>query len=300
MYAYGAIAKLNVDWLRGEPMYSILVGGHPLVPAIAQSFPPALLAYGIAYTGILADAAIPALLAFRRTVVIGFIYACAFHILNAIFLNIGIFSYLAMAAITIFFAPDWPRRWLGGPAPIVRKPTSPPAASTRLLLVGLHLYMAFQLLFPFRHLLFPGMVSWTEEGHRFAWHMKLRQKHSLIAIRAQDPISGRRWDIDPRSDLRVRQLRKLGTFPDIMLQYVHHHRDRLRAQGIRDPIITVDWFCSLNGRPYQRLIEPTVNLAAVDRSWRHAPWILPLSDAATDHATEQELADESLIETTDQ
>ena len=302
MYAYGAIAKLNVDWLRGEPMYSILREGHALVPGIAGNFSPTLLAYGIAYTGLLADAAIPALLAFRRTVLIGFIYACAFHILNAIFLNIGIFSYLAMGAITIFFAPDWPRRWLGPPAPIAPPQPSPARGTTpatRVLLVGLHLYIAFQLLFPFRHLLFPGVVSWTEEGHRFAWHMKLRKKHSLIAIRAQDPTNGQRWNIDPRADLRTRQLRKLGTFPDIMLQYVHHHRDRLRAQG-RDPIITVDWFCSLNGRPYQRLIDPNVNLAAVDRSWRHAPWILPLSNAATDHATAQDLADESLIKVTDQ
>jgi hypothetical protein len=129
--------------------------------------------------------------------------------------------------------------------------------------------------------------------------MKLRKKNSLVAIRAQDPVTGRRWDIDPRADLRPRQLRKLGTFPDIMLQYVHHHRDRLRAQGMSDPIITVDWFCSLNGRPYQRLIDPHVNLAAVDRSWRHVPWIVPLSDAAEDHATALDLADDSLIKVTD-
>jgi hypothetical protein len=300
MYSYGAIAKLNPDWLRGEPMYSILIQGHWLVPEIAYRFPPALLAYAIAYAGILADAAIPLLLAFRRTVVIGFIYACIFHVLNAIFLNIGIFSYLAMAAITIFFAPDWPRRWIG------RRPdaeTSPPRAhatvgSTRTFLIALHCYMAFQLLFPFRHLLFPGVVSWTEEGHRFAWHMKLRRKNSLMAIRVQDPATGRRWNIDPREDLSSRQLRKLGTFPDIMVQYVQHHRDELRAHGVPNPIITVDWFCSLNGRPYQRLIDPTVNLAAVERSWRHAPWILPLSNDSSAHATPEELADASLIKVT--
>lgn len=297
VYSYGAIAKLNPDWLRGEPMYSILLGNSAEVPEIARIIPAQVLAYGIAIGGIIADAAIPLLLAFRRTVMIGFVYACIFHILNAIFLNIGIFSYLAMAAITIFFAPDWPRRWIGRDA----RPTVPATAfaldpSLRRMLVALHLYMAFQLLFPFRHLLFPGVVSWTEEGHRFAWHMKLRRKHSFIAIHAQDPATGRRWNIDPRDDLRARQMRKLGTFPDIVLQYVHHHRDRLRAEGIRDPVITVDWFCSLNGRPYQRLVDPTVNLAAVERTWRRSPWILPLSDDPADHATEADLANQSLID----
>jgi len=34
---------------------------------------------------------------------------------------------------------------------------------------------ALTLLF-LRHWLYPGNVSWTEEGHRYAWHMKLRDK----------------------------------------------------------------------------------------------------------------------------
>jgi vitamin K-dependent gamma-carboxylase len=71
---------------------------------------------------------------------------------------------------------------------------------------------------------------------------------------------------------------KLRTAPDLLLQYVHAQRDRLRAAGVADPVITVDWWCSLNGRPPQRLVDPAVNLAAVERSWRPAPWILPLAD----------------------
>jgi hypothetical protein len=108
--------------------------------------------------------------------------------------------------------------------------------------------------------------------------MKLRQKKSLLAIHAADPQTGRRWVIDPRADLRPRQLRKLGTFPDILLQYAHYHRDKLRREGIAQPIITVDWFCSLNGRPYYRLVDPDANLASAERSWRAAKWILPLPD----------------------
>jgi hypothetical protein len=298
MYFYGALAKLNADWLRAEPMYSALVRGDPQVPAIAQHLPPALLAYGIAYGGIVADFAVPLLLAFRRTVVFGFAYACVFHLLNGIFLNIGIFSYLAVGAITIFFPPDWPRRaWArlrrfaaaatvreqsSLPVPKDARVEAPSAAHPRManraLLVALHLYMLVQLLVPLRHLLYPGTVGWTEEGHRFSWHMKLRQKKSLIAIHATDPQTGRTWTIDPRLDLRPRQLRKLGTFPDILLQYVHYHRDRLRREGMAQPVITVDWFCSLNGRPYQRLVDPRVNLASVERSWRPERWLLPLED----------------------
>lgn len=278
VYFYGAIAKLNADWLAGEPMYSELVRHGPDVPQIATHFPPALLAYAIAYGGILVDASVPILLCFRRTRWFGFTVAVLFHALNEIFLRIGVFSYLMTGAITIFFPPDWPRRvWhrLGkSPAPARPPVTTKAPASSLALLVALHVYVLVQLLVPLRHWLYPGRVSWTEEGHRFSWHMKLRKKDSRVTIYATDPASGRRWVIDPNKDLRPRQLRKLYTFPDILVQYAHYKRDQLRAQGIENPIITADWLCSLNGGPYERLIDPNVNLADVELSLRPAPWIL--------------------------
>jgi len=277
VYFYGAIAKVNPDWLRGEPMYSELAKRGEDVPPIAYNFPPALLAYVIAYSGLLVDAAIPVLLSIRRLRWVGYAVAFAFHALNAIFLHIGIFSYLMIGAITIFFEPDWPRRaarYFGrtaGAAPLVRQE----GRTGILVLAFLHVYVAFQLLFPFRHLLFPGDVSWSEEGHRFAWHMKLRKKDSNISILATDPSTGRRWAIDPRKELRPRQLAKLATFPDIMLQYVHHTRDRLKRDGVADPEIRVEWKASLNGGPVGLLLDPSVDLAKVERSWRPSPWILP-------------------------
>jgi hypothetical protein len=278
VYFYGAIAKLNPDWLAGEPMYSLIVNHDPEVPDVAYHLPPALLAYFIAYAGIVIDTVVPILLVVPRTVPYGFAIAAVFHLLNEIFLRIGVFSYLMTGAVTIFFAPDWPRRFLGRLTEKVGEP-GPPAGLPRrrgsaAFLVALHLYALAQLLIPLRHLLYPGYVSWTEEGHRFAWHMKLRRKNSTMVITVTDPVTGHRWTVDPRQDLNVRQLRKLHTFPDILLQYAHHLRDRLRVDGIADPIITVDWQCSLNGAPARRLVDPNVNLATVERSIWPAPWIL--------------------------
>jgi vitamin K-dependent gamma-carboxylase len=104
--------------------------------------------------------------------------------------------------------------------------------------------------------------------------MKLRKKESSMIITVTDPATGRQWTVDPRRDLNPRQVRKLHTFPDILVQYAHYVRDRLRAEGIADPIITVDWQCSLNGAPPRRLVDPKVNFAAVERSIWPAPWIL--------------------------
>jgi hypothetical protein len=280
VYFYGAIAKLNPDWLAGEPMYSEIVRRAPDVPSIAAHVPPALLAYGIAYGGLLFDATVPVLLCFRRTRRIGFLLAAVFHLLNDLFLKIGVFSYLMTGAITVFFDPDWPRqlrrRWRGhaAPAPAAPAPAPPASPWQRAGLVVLHLYVLVQLLVPLRHWLYPGAVGWTEDGHRFSWHMKLREKVGTMTITVTDPATARRWRIDPADDLRERQLQKLYTFPDIVLQYVHYKRDELRAQGIAHPRITVDWQCSLNGAPPQPLIDPAVNLAEERESIWPARWIV--------------------------
>ena len=276
VYFYGAVAKLNPDWLAGEPMYSAIVAHAPDVPELATHFPPALLAYAIAYGGLLFDAGIPIALCFRRTRGIGFVVAALFHLLNEIFLHIGVFSYLMTGAITIFFDPDWPRRlWHRGHA--AAAPTARPSPPSRWRCAGLaalHLYVLAQLLIPLRHWLYPGQVSWTEEGHRFSWQMKLRAKTGEMTVTVTDPATGRQWRIDPADDLGDRQLRKLYTFPDMVLQYAHFKRDELRAQGIRDPIINVDWRCSLNGAEPRPLIDPTVNLATEQESVWPARWIL--------------------------
>ena len=60
----------------------------------------------------------------------------------------------------------------------------------------------------------------------------------------------------------------------MLLQYAHYKRDELRAQGVSDPIITVDWRCSLNGAPPHPLVDPNVNLATQPESIWPAPWIL--------------------------
>lgn len=270
VYFYGAVAKINFDWLAGEPMLTTLTQRAPEVPQIAYLVPPWLLARGIAWAGLAVDFAIPLLLLGRRTVGWGIALAFAFHLLNGVFLPIGVFSWLMMGAVLIFLPPDWPRRLPGVPQPLRAAPLPPRPFVPAL--VGV--YVLVQLLVPLRHWLYPGDVNWTEEGHRFSWRMKLRSKDSVIDIRATDPAMGRTWRLDPARDLILRQQAKLKMFPDMLLQYVHWHRDRLRAEGI-DPVIQVDWLCSLNGAPPQRLVDPEANLAAKPRSLWPADWILP-------------------------
>lgn len=301
LYFYGGIAKLNSDWLHGEPMGIWLAAREDLAlvgPLLAE---PAT-AYAFAWGGAALDLLIVPALLWRRTRALAFAAAVAFHLTNAVVWDIGIFPWLMIAATTVFFAPDWPRRlaaaWhrmrpgplprspaegreaarpAGGlPAPISGGSAAAPRA-TALQRAGfalLGLYVAVQLLVPLRHHLYPGDVGWTEEGHRFAWHMKLRDKHGEARFFAFDPADGRRWELELSGLITQRQRSRMASHPDMLLQLAHHLAERERARG-REVEIQVEALVSLNGRPRQFLVDPDRDLSSEPRDLRASDWILP-------------------------
>jgi len=108
-YVYGGIAKLNGDWLAGEPIRSWLVE-RSVDSALGAWLTQEWLVYSICYGGLLFDLAIVPLLLWRRTRAVALVAALAFHLTNAYLLTIGIFPWLMIAATLLFLPPDWPRR----------------------------------------------------------------------------------------------------------------------------------------------------------------------------------------------
>jgi hypothetical protein len=129
-----------------------------------------------------------------------------------------------------------------------------------------------------RHLLYPGDVAWTEEGHRFSWRMKLRDKSGSVQLRVRDSVTGKEW-IDSLDELTKRQRRKMATHPDMLLQYAHHLARRHAAEG-RTVEVYAAAEVSLNGREQQLLVDPGVDLSKEPRNLWPASWILPFDRAA--------------------
>lgn len=278
-YVFGGIAKLSADWFSGVPMQIMLLN-RPEFPIIGQFFEQDWMVFLFAWGGALFDLFIVPLLLWRRTQVPAYIAVVLFHAINARLFNIGIFPLAMVTASLLFFPPEW----VFGSQPSDADRQLPQTGSSTgwtsrrrwtAGLLGVHVLL--QLVIPFRYLLYPGDVCWTEEGHRFSWRMKLRIKRATATFHAFDE-SGRPIEGIPQPSelLTARQLRLMTGRPDMVLQYGHFLAKRLRKDGHAGVRVTVDSMASLNGREAQPLIDPQANLAAIERNLKPASFIVPL------------------------
>jgi len=118
-------------------------------------------------------------------------------------------------------------------------------------------------------------VSWTEEGHLYAWHMKLRGKSGRVRFYVMDE-TGKEFKVSPRGYLTSWQRRKMATRPDMIHQFVYYLGERLRSEGKSVASIRVEARVSLNGRRRQHLLDPEVNLLQEPPTLWPATWIKPL------------------------
>ncbi len=249
------------------------------VPIIGQFFREEWAVYFFSWGGMLFDLLIVPLIAWRRTRWFAVMGAIAFHLLNARLFSIGIFPWLMLVVSTVFFDPGWPRKVF---AFIQRTPGEAPAPwpISRVVLALGGAYVAFQVAFPLRHFLYPGPVAWTEEGHRFSWRMKLRDKEAVVRFVTRDPATGESWT-EPMGNLTSKQRREMAARPDMILQYVHHLAEIYREERGEVEIYATAKV-SLNGRAPQLLVDPAVDLAKQPHDLRHASWIRPFDASATE------------------
>jgi len=238
---------------------------------------------------LLLDLLVVPLLLWRRTRPFALAAAILFNLMNAVIFDIGIFPWLMLGSLLIFFPPDLVRRFARAflspgeqvsvtPETIAETSSYPPSfASQKLVVKLLVAYFAFQLVFPLRHYLYPGNVNWTEEGHNFSWHMKLRTKSGEAIFTVTHPESGQTWTVKPEDYLKPHQLTKAITKPDLVVMFGHYLAEQKKREGYENVEVRAHVMVSLNGRNPQLLIDPNVDLAKEEVSLLPARWILPLT-----------------------
>ena len=281
VYFFGGIAKINEDWLQAKPM-DMWLSDRAHYPLVGPFFETEMGAYFFSYGGLFFDLFIGFILWHRHLRPLGFVGVLFFHLTNKWLFSIGVFPYTMIAATVLFCEFDWPRGLLKQVGLQYRKPLTPILPNrivdmSRLGMCCIVFFLLVQILIPMRHVLYPNYVSWTEEGHNFAWHMKLRDKDGRVNFIAQDKVSQFMWHVDLTDFLTDRQIGKMEDRPVMLLQFAQFLAAYYRQVNGRDVAIYVDSWASLNGRPYQRLVDGSRDLGNTSLDFiTPADWILKL------------------------
>lgn len=285
VYFYAGIAKLNQDWLEGQPMRMWLASRTDF-PIIGRFFTDDWMVYLLSYGGMLFDLLIIPLILWRRTRWFAITSSLIFHLTNYQLFNIGVFPWFMLAALPLFLPPDW---FAKIKLPFAQATEQAPSSDRfylhshrRLILVLLAAYFAVQLAIPLRHHLYPGNVNWTEEGHRLSWRMKLRSKEAdILQFFVINKGTGIIYEVNEYDLLAPRQVDEMSGRPDMLLQFCHYlaklESERTGTQ-IEQVEIRTYVTVSLNGRSPRLLVNPATNMTQQPRNLKHAGWIMPFPD----------------------
>ncbi|MCC9168813.1 HTTM domain-containing protein [Pontibacter harenae] len=284
VYFYAGVAKLNPDWLLEAMPLRYWLPAHTHLPLIGPLLDEVWVTYLFCWFGAFYDLTIPFFLSWRRSRLLAYATVVVFHVLTAVLFQIGMFPYIMMVSTLIFFSANFHERLLGWCRSLVRVrvPAAPVAArvvAQPLLLNLLVVYTVLQVLIPWRFVLYPGQLFWTEQGYRFSWRVMLMEKTGTAFFYVRDPKTGHEVEINNSDYLTINQEKQMATQPDMLLQYAHMLQQDFAARDVPGAQVRAEVYVSMNGRGSQLLIDPKVNLAAEKESFLPKHWILPLEEA---------------------
>ncbi|MDJ1471925.1 HTTM domain-containing protein [Xanthocytophaga flava] len=278
VYLYAGLAKINYDWLIDAMPLKLWLPVNDTLPLIGPVFTWKITAYAFSWIGMLYDCAIPFLLLNKRTRVVGYGFVIVFHIFTWILFPIGVFPWVMIGATLIFFSANWHQKFLSI-ASTVTLPTYTLGFVTDrkryVTLVSVVLFCLFQIVFPWRYLLYPGNLFWTEEGFRFSWRVMLMEKSGVATFYVKDIQTGREIEVQNRNYLNEFQERQMSAQPDFILQFAHFLASQYEQKGFKQPQVRAEVYVTLNGKPSRLLIDPHTDLTKIQDGWEAKSWILP-------------------------
>ncbi|MEM8942348.1 MAG: HTTM domain-containing protein [Pseudomonadota bacterium] len=292
LYFYAGVAKFEPDWLLHAQPLNLWLPPHSGIPVLGPYLELTWVHFAFSWFAFLFDTTIIAFMLWRRARPFAFVVILVFHYFTYLFFNIGLFPFIMVLSVLIFFEADWPRKLLSTfrfTLPATQSISNPSAKGQLITWTSRKtLYAAcvvsfciFQALMPLRHLLYPGTVLWHEQGMRFSWRVMLREKSGSLQYRVvyhsknggENGSERRTSLISPHQYLTEDQYREMAGQPDMILQLAHHIRDEYEQKGLAPVEVYADSQVSLNGRLAHSMIDSSINLAQVNRGLGRATWI---------------------------
>ncbi|MGC4039247.1 MAG: HTTM domain-containing protein [Flavobacterium sp.] len=288
VYFYAGLAKLNSDWLFEAMPLKIWLPSNSGLPIIGTLLNQNWVHYAFSWIGAVYDLLIVFLLLYRPTRLFAFFLVVVFHVLTKILFPIGVFPYVMIISTLIFFSADFHKKCLSFIGNLIKIPLTAfengkekiqrHNAAYNAKVAFITAFITFQLLFPFRYLLYPNELFWTEEGFRFSWRVMLMEKAGYTQFIVVDSKTKKEIRINNSHFLTPFQEKQMAFQPDFILEYAHHLHDFYQNQGISDPEVYAESYVALNGRLSQKYIDQKINLAKENESFAHKTWILPFND----------------------
>lgn len=295
VYFFAGLAKLNSDWLfRAMPM-AIWLPERTHIPILGYFFQFKETAYIFSYFGAFYDLTIWLFLLNRKTRPLAYVAVVVFHVLTKVLFNIGLFPMIMMTSTLIFFSGTWHEKLhlfltslltplpkekrialeAGKFVPLFFKREIRGEVNRKIVKYFLATYMLIQLLLPFRYLLYPNHLFWSEEGYRFSWRVMLVEKHGLATFTVADSETQRKSEIVNGDYLTLFQEKQMAIQPDFILQFAHFlAKEYEEKHGFVNPIVTVDAHVAMNGRISQQFIKSDVNLAEIKDGFLPKKWVI--------------------------
>ncbi len=282
LYFYAGWAKFESDWLLHAQPLNIWLPPHSGLPLLGYFLEFPLVHFAFSWFAFVFDVTIIGFMLWRKTRPLAFLVILVFHYFTHLFFNIGLFPFIMVFSVLIFFDSDWPRKIsnffrLPVPQKEIVSSQNDNFAWSRVgvvFTVIVFLFCTVQFLLPLRQWLYPGTVIWNEQGMRFSWRVMLREKSGSLQYRVVKS-EGAMAIISPHEYLAEEQYREMAGQPDMILQLAHHIRNEYNAKGFGPVEVYADSLVSLNGRAMRPLIDPQVNLAEVKDGLAYAQWIMP-------------------------
>ena len=109
VYVHAGLAKATPDWLLHAQPLNIWLSARTDTPLVGALFDERAMAYAMSWGGFFFDTTIALFLAWRRTRVFAYVVVLAFHATVGRLFPIGMFPWIMIAAVLVFFEPTWPR-----------------------------------------------------------------------------------------------------------------------------------------------------------------------------------------------
>lgn len=295
VYLFAGVAKLNYHWLiEAQPLTNWLKHQSDF-PIIGNLFLYDTTAYLFSWAGAIFDLVIFFVLANKKWRIFGYVIVVVFHILTSIMFPIGVFPLVMIVATLIFFSDHFHQNVLSflgkknTSISIENKEDNHENKVDKLIKAVLISFFILQLLIPFRYLLYPGKLFWTEQGYRFSWRVMLIEKAGYVQFYIHEPKMNRKMLIETRNYLTPQQEKMMSTQPDMILQFAHYISSEFKDSTILEtngeiiklgnkPKITAEVKVSLFNKGSKDFINQNTNLSMENRGFMNKEWILPYED----------------------